>query len=176
MCQYAKCFHFSYTDIFFKSYPQDLLVVLCPGPRGLCSSLLCTSWPPACVPTCLAPPSCFPSLSENVLLKGSVFTNVCSMVLCAISIILIGFTSPRAHLSSEPGVGGTKVHDFQYGSNQFPFYLCLSILWAAFLHSFDIYIGRSPARSYCISQSKTLLFQPIQVLMLITVNEVPPTV
>ena len=57
-------------------------------------------------------------------LKGSVFTRVCSKVLPAISIILIGQDSRPPALScssftcinffnSEPGVGGTNMQDFR---------------------------------------------------------------
>ena len=96
--------------------------------------------------------------------KGSLLTRVCSRVLPAVSIILIGQLSLPPTLvsssfccilffSSDPGVGGTKMQDFQKGPNQLFFFFLFSSHREDFLHSFCLYIGLKP----CLSAATILL-------------------
>ena len=99
----------------------------------------------------------FPSL-HLLPSKGSTFTNVCSKVFPAVSMILIGYASlPPALisssfacifiLSSEPGVGGTKMHDFQKGPSQLLFFLFFSSQRADSFQPLGRYMGLVPSLS-----------------------------
>ena len=87
-----------------------------------------------------------PVLSRHLFpLKGSAIPKTFSQVLPAVSIILMQqFSRPPGPIissffcinfwSSAPGVGGTKIQDFNIPS-QFRFFLCFASLWSELFHS-----------------------------------------